>query len=207
MKHKMHIQFATHIYQASALKPTSKLTQALIHDVERIFERDRKGHLWSQKAYNNGYTSYGSLDQLHLMSDSFRNLSKIIDKHVARFIKELKFEASFNQFFLSRLWINIMPQNCYHAWHIHPLSVISGTFYLQLPKSKSPIRFEDPRLHSFMNRPVVKSAHGTDSNFFVLQPAEGDLILFESWLKHEVPMHHGKEPRISLSFNYDWRPE
>jgi len=203
----IHTKFATQIYQASVLKPTSKLTRDLLHDVEHIFERDHVGHLWSKKAYNNGYTSYGSLDQLHLMTDSFRKLAKILDRHVSQFIKELKFEASFNQFFLSRLWINIMPQNCYHAWHIHPLSVISGTFYLQLPKSNSPIRFEDPRLHSFMNRPVVKAGKKGDTHFFTVHPSEGDLVLFESWLKHEVPMHHDEEPRISLSFNYDWRRE
>jgi len=205
MKHTLHTQFATHIYQAPSLKMNSKLAQDLIFDVECIFEGDKEGHLWSQKGYNNGYTSYGSLDQVHLMADSFRLLSKSLDLHVRKFIKELKFEASPDQFFLSRLWINIMPQNCNHAWHIHPLSVISGTLYLQLPKSNAPIRFEDPRLGFFMNRPQVKSKAESDPNFYTIHPNEGDIVLFESWLKHEVPMHCDEEPRISLSFNYDWR--
>jgi uncharacterized protein (TIGR02466 family) len=207
MKHKIHSQFVTQIYQSPALKMNSKLARELISDVEQIFEGDKAGHQWSKKAYNNGYTSYGSLDQLHMMSDSFRSLSLVINRHVKKYLKDLKFEAKLSQLYMSRLWVNIMPKNCYHAWHIHPLSVISGTLYLQLPKSKAPIRFEDPRLGFFMNRPLVKSQSKQDPNFFVLNPNEGDIILFESWLKHEVPMHFHEEPRISLSFNYDWRRE
>jgi len=120
MKHKIHSQFVTQIYQAPALKMNSKLARELISDVEQIFKGDKAGHEWSKRAYNNGYTSYGSLDQLHLMSDSFKALSQIIDMHVQRYLKDLKFEAKLNQFYMSRLWVNIMPKNCYHAWHIHP---------------------------------------------------------------------------------------
>jgi uncharacterized protein (TIGR02466 family) len=32
----------------------------------------------------------------------------------------------------------------------------------------------------------------------------GQLVMFESWLKHEVPANRGSEERISVSFNYDW---
>jgi uncharacterized protein (TIGR02466 family) len=37
-----------------------------------------------------------------------------------------------------------------------------------------------------------------------LTPKAGDIIMFESWLKHEVPPHHTNDERISVSFNYDW---
>jgi uncharacterized protein (TIGR02466 family) len=33
----------------------------------------------------------------------------------------------------------------------------------------------------------------------------GKLILFESWLRHEVSANQSDEERISISFNYDWR--
>jgi uncharacterized protein (TIGR02466 family) len=207
MKHSIHNQFTTSIYQSPALKPHSPLFLDLLSDAEKIFQGDYEGFLWSKKAYKNGYTSYGSLDQLHYMTASFKALAKILDTHLARYIKDLKFQANPKDFYLSRLWLNVMPKNCYHAWHIHPLSVISGTFYLQLPQSKAPIRFEDPRLGFFMNRPTVKAKKTEDPHFFVLNPHQGDVVLFESWLKHEVPMHGDSEPRISISFNYDWNRE
>jgi uncharacterized protein (TIGR02466 family) len=29
-------------------------------------------------------------------------------------------------------------------------------------------------------------------------------VLFESWLRHEVPMHRCDAERVSVSFNYHW---
>jgi uncharacterized protein (TIGR02466 family) len=43
---------------------------------------------------------------------------------------------------------------------------------------------------------------------FVGVPAkEGDLVLFESWLRHEVPPARFTGERISISFNYAWSPK
>jgi uncharacterized protein (TIGR02466 family) len=36
-----------------------------------------------------------------------------------------------------------------------------------------------------------------------LVPKVGEIILFESWLKHEVPPNRVKGTRISVSFNYE----
>jgi uncharacterized protein (TIGR02466 family) len=36
-------------------------------------------------------------------------------------------------------------------------------------------------------------------------PAEaGKVVLFESWLRHEVAPNPSKRERISISFNYNW---
>jgi uncharacterized protein (TIGR02466 family) len=32
----------------------------------------------------------------------------------------------------------------------------------------------------------------------------GNIILFESWLRHEVTSNRVDAERISISFNYDW---
>jgi uncharacterized protein (TIGR02466 family) len=37
-----------------------------------------------------------------------------------------------------------------------------------------------------------------------LTPKPGEIILFESWMKHEVPPNRTEGERISVSFNYDW---
>jgi uncharacterized protein (TIGR02466 family) len=38
-----------------------------------------------------------------------------------------------------------------------------------------------------------------------VMPAEaGNVVLFESWLRHEVPPNPVKQERISISFNYNW---
>ena len=198
-----HSIFATSIYQTNLLSPRSRLLRDLKEDIDLLMRQDNEGKKWSKQAYPTGYTSYGSYDKLHLLTDSFAKLAKQLEKPVRAYIQHLDWAFPLSSFYLSKLWVNVMPAGCYHAWHIHPLSVISGTFYVQAAPEHSPIRFEDPRLNMFMNRPPTNSKH--DRTFFSIQPSVGQVILFESWLKHEVPMHFHKEPRISLSFNWDWK--
>ena len=38
--------------------------------------------------------------------------------------------------------------------------------------------------------------------FVYFQPVAGDVLLWESWLRHEVPMNLAEDHRISVSFNY-----
>jgi uncharacterized protein (TIGR02466 family) len=99
-----------------------------------------------------------------------------------------------------------MPQGTTHSFHHHPLSVISGTFYLSVPKNSSGIQFEDPRLGLMMAcPPKLAQAPESQQPHFTVQPAAGELVLFESWMKHQVPPNPSKQNRVSVSFNYDWK--
>jgi uncharacterized protein (TIGR02466 family) len=41
-------------------------------------------------------------------------------------------------------------------------------------------------------------------NFIYVSPAVGDVLLWESWLRHEVVMNQSEDERVSVSFNYRW---
>ncbi len=84
-------------------------------------------------------------------------------------------------------------------------SVISGTTYVAMPEGASAIKFEDPRLAMMMAAPGrVKDADEALRQFIYVAPACGDVLLWESWLRHEVPMNMSEDDRISVSFNYGW---
>jgi Putative 2OG-Fe(II) oxygenase len=103
------------------------------------------------------------------------------------------------------LWINILPEGGTHASHIHPHSVISGTTYVAMPEGTSALKLEDPRLPMMMLAPVpLKTAPQELQRFVYVKPAVGEVLLWESWLRHEVPMNMSEEERISVSFNYGW---
>ena len=56
-----------------------------------------------------------------------------------------------------------------------------------------------------MAAPPRLPKHGDENRTFVKYPAEtGKVILFESWLRHEVASNQTDEERISISFNYHW---
>ena len=82
---------------------------------------------------------------------------------------------------------------------------MSGTFYVDVPKGASAIRFEDPRHAMMMAAPPRKaSARLANRPFVSVEPKPGTLLLWESWLRHEVPVNNARRARISLSFNYRW---
>jgi uncharacterized protein (TIGR02466 family) len=107
---------------------------------------------------------------------------------------------------LEDLWINILPQGGVHTSHIHPHSVVSGTTYVAVPEGASAIKFEDPR-HAMMMAapPRLKDAREELRSFIYVAPQPGDVLLWESWLRHEVPMNLAEDERISVSFNYKWK--
>jgi uncharacterized protein (TIGR02466 family) len=192
-----------------ALFPTLVSKESLIGPDQRRFEQDladecrslaasdAAGQRWSARHYLGGYTSYGSLDRLHLVSSLFARLRRRIDPRVKAFARALHYDLAGRMLDMTDCWANVMPAGAVHSLHLHPTSFISGTYYVQVPKGAGALKFEDPRLSKMMAAPPGRA--------FVSLPAKaGDVILFESWLRHEVPPARYAGERISISFNYAW---
>jgi uncharacterized protein (TIGR02466 family) len=194
--------FVTQIYRAEIPRATAR-NRGLMRACLAIAAEDRAGQRWAKEHRYRGYTSYASLDDLPLRAPEFAELIKVIDGHVARFARQLDFDLGRRRLRLNSVWINVMASGGVHAGHIHPHSAISGTYYVDLPKGASPIRFEDPRLPLTMSAPPKKaSARLCNRPFVTLEPKPGTLLLWESWLRHEVLQNQSRGNRISVSFNY-----
>lgn len=205
---KIHQLFPSSVYQSKISLKTPRLDiklKELVDELYKIKSIDKEGQEWSQKNYPGGYTSYSSMNQLHRFSTSFEVLQKQIDKEVKKFAKNLDLDLGSGSLFMTHFWANIMPPGVTHSMHIHPLSVISGSFYVQTPRNCSSIKFEDPRMVNFMASPPRKlDAHPSNQRYISIQPQAGEVVLFESWMRHEVPPNTAKSERISVSFNYEW---
>lgn len=170
-----------------------------------IAEDDEAGQNWCEENDFPGYTSYASLTDLDWRFPIFKDLITALDKHVEAFVQDLDFDLGDKKIKLDSLWINILPYGGVHTAHIHPHSVISGTTYVAMPAGTSAIKFEDPRLATMMAAPSrTKEAREELRSFIYAQPNIGDVLLWESWLRHEVPINMADEDRISISFNYSW---
>ena len=192
--------FATRLYQAplGAVDADELATSCLA-----IAEDDEAGQRWCEENDFPGYTSYASLADLPWRFPIFADVVTALDAHVAAFARELAFDLGDKALKLDSLWINILPEGGIHTGHIHPHSVISGTTYVAMPEGTSAIKFEDPRLPMMMAAPTRTDAAPEDlRSFFYVTPSVGDVLLWESWLRHEVPMNMAEDDRISVSFNY-----
>ena len=198
--------FVTPLYHArlSAQAPGID-AEELARSCYAIAEDDEAGHDWCEANDYPGYTSYASLTDLPWRFPIFADLVKSLDAHVAAFAGDLDWDLDDRPLKLEDIWINILPEGGYHAAHIHPHSVISGTTYVAMPEGTSAIRFEDPRHPLMMAAPPRrKDAREELRTFVKVAPAVGDVLLWESWLRHEVPMNMAEEDRVSVSFNYRW---
>ncbi|MEK6805164.1 MAG: TIGR02466 family protein [Pseudomonadota bacterium] len=192
---KIQSWFPTQIYCAPLGGGVAALNRELLTDTAKIRAADAAGKRWSKTSYPGGYTSYGSLDQLHRMSSTFAELQKRIDRHVRAYSKAQQWNLRGRKLVMTDCWVNVMPKGCAHSFHLHPQSVISGTYYVHTPRGCPGLKFEDPRLSRLMAAPV-RAAH-------ISYPARaGEVILFESWLRHEVPANQASQERVSISFNY-----
>ena len=170
-----------------------------------IAEDDEAGQEWCEREGYPGYTSYASLDDLPWRAPIFGDLEKALDKHVAAFCEALGFDLQGKKLKCNAFWINILPEGGTYSSHIHPHSVISGTTYVAMPVGTSALKLEDPRLAMMMLSPLRKKDAPQELQPFVyVKPEVGELLLWESWLRHEVPMNMSEEERISVSFNYNW---
>jgi uncharacterized protein (TIGR02466 family) len=182
-----------------------RFNRELLEQCYLVKDTDDEGQDWSQEHYVNGYTSYGSITDLHRRYPHFEELRSAIDKHVKKFARHLEMDVQGGHLEMTSCWVNIMPTHTVHSLHLHPLSVISGTYYVSVPKGASSLKFEDPRLSRFMAAPPkLPGAKPRNQIFVTMDPKPGQVALWESWLRHEVPPNRSSGDRVSISFNYDW---
>jgi uncharacterized protein (TIGR02466 family) len=194
--------FVTKLYRAELADDGGRLGADLDAACRSIAADDAAGRRWSRRNGYPGYTSYASLNDLPWRVPAFADLVKAIDRHVAAFAGELDFDLK-GKLKLDSLWINVLDPGGVHTGHIHPHSAVSGTYYVAVPDGAGAIRFEDPRLPLMMAAPPRRRKAREENRLFAtVAPRAGTLLLWESWLRHEVPFNGAQEQRISVSFNY-----
>ena len=197
---RVSLHFATCIGAARPALP-SGVNDDIVAAALSFASDDEAGARWSAENGYPGYTSYGSGIDICAAAPCFRVLKKSLDKEAAAFAEQCGLDLGAGALKLDNIWLNVLRRDGFHSGHIHPHSVISGTYYAQVPKNASAIRFEDPRLPMMMAAPPRREGFEA---FHYVQPEAGVALFWESWLRHEVVRNTSKAPRISVSFNYGW---
>lgn len=194
--------FPTQIFRADKAVPDT-LNAALEVASLDLAQNDEAGNRWCEKHGYAGYTSFGSFANLGDQHPDFKKLVKLLDRHALNYAKALHWDIGKRKPVCDSLWVNVLPEGGSHTGHIHTNSVISGTYYVKVPKGAGPLVYEDPRLGFKMAAPPLKKDAPLAMRSHVsITPEEKSLLLWESWLRHEVPMNRAVGERISVSFNY-----
>jgi uncharacterized protein (TIGR02466 family) len=192
--------FVTQLYESEIAD--GALLSDLAHSIRTLAKEDEAGINWSCQHNYSGYTSYASLNDLPRRDPAFADLAKLLTKHASVFAKDCAFELT-RKPRLDSLWVNLLRGPGHHTAHIHPHSIISGTLYVEVPTGSGAIRFEDPRLPMMMAAPTRSPQAAEEVQPFVtVEPRPGLLLLWESWLRHEVLPGSARGQRLSISFNF-----
>lgn len=199
----MQLVFPTYIHRG-ILKGAARLNRELTTEIAQIEKIDDHGRRWSREHYEHGYSSYSSMTRLNQTSPTFNELEQKLWPEVKALVKKLNWDMNGRSLAMTTCWVNSMGRGTHHTMHTHPMCVLSGVYYVNLPPNSSPFKIEDPRLGLMMASPPRKrTAPAAEQNYLKIQPKPGEFILFESYMRHEVPPHRGKERRLSVSFNFE----
>lgn len=130
-------------------------------------------------------------------------LKKLCKEHLDIYIKNVvQYD---HEFYITHVWGTKTEQHGYHHPHSHANSLFSGVIYLKVPGNSSKITL----LHrscireGFSNFLGFKtSQYNTfNSETWTFDVKEGDIIIFPSWLTHEVSVHQHPGTRYVIGFN------
>ena len=132
------------------------------------------------------------------LDDLFSN----IKKHSNDFVKSIGVKNSLN---ICEIWFNINKYKDLNLVHNHPNCILSGVYYVQVPKNSGDIKFLNPNAETSKfdwNYKNIEIFNSYTSSAWSMPSNESMLYLFPSWLNHWVePNLNKKEKRVSISFN------
>ena len=102
---------------------------------------------------------------------------------------------------INNMWAIINTGGSANLRHQHGNSTISGAYYVRAPKDSGDIVFYDPRPAPVYSHPNAVSPNLLNAQVNSVNPREGILVLFPSYLDHSVNENKSKEERIVISFN------
>jgi uncharacterized protein (TIGR02466 family) len=103
---------------------------------------------------------------------------------------------------LTSAWLNVNDsRQSMNIEHIHS-DVFSGVFYLNTPEESGKLIIKNPAINSMWDGLSLtdKKNQFTSENIHI-EPVEGNILLFPSYLPHSVSTNNHDEERVSISFN------
>ena len=101
------------------------------------------------------------------------------------------------------MWAIINKKNSYNVRHNHQNCYLSSAYYIKKPENSGDITFYDPKEAKTYRFPEVEKHTNYSAQSITIKPEEGDLLIFPSYLYHEVGTNLSDEERVVVSFNID----
>ena len=101
------------------------------------------------------------------------------------------------------MWAIINKKNSFNVMHNHQNCYLSASYYVRKPEDSGDITFFDPKEAKTYRFPKIEKYTEYSTEIVTIEPEEGDLLIFPSYLYHAVGENLSDDSRVVLSFNVD----
>jgi len=120
-----------------------------------------------------------------------------INQHVVKFAEESGILLNP----IVKYWIQNYTDNDHHQLHSHSKNDISGVYYVQADENSGAIVFNNPNPYIIGYNSFIDVKTEIDQRCLEVKPQSGLLILFPSYLVHQV-LPSQNSARTVIAFNY-----
>ena len=170
-------------------------TSTIEEDLKDVFNSIKK--LKYISANNNGTYTSETRDVL----SKFPSLKKALLDEFNHY-KDTCLHYEDTDFFITTSWVTKCTPNSSSHRHNHQNALYSGVLYFQEGENFAGIRFSNENLipqQILLRKPTEWNL--LNSSSWVIKPAPNEVVIFPSYLFHEVTFHGASEDRYSLAFN------
>lgn len=143
-----------------------------------------------------GYQSPKFLHSKEELAPLFNYISTLAN-HAA---EDLNFAE--RNIFITSSWVNYNDsRQAMNSQHIHG-DVFSGVFYLKVPEGSGKLSIVNPGINMmWMGFDLTTEKNQFTAESVKIEPEEGQILLWPSYLPHSVETNDHDDERISISFN------
>ncbi|NNE04205.1 MAG: hypothetical protein HKN15_00580 [Xanthomonadales bacterium] len=172
----------------------------LMPKIARVVLAKEKAEKGMNRSNKGGWHSEDTL--LNWKELEFADLADTFRSSVAHMIASTSGFAKFNVDLTMSAWANVNRAGAFNSPHIHPNNHWSGVLYVQAPNLEDDpfekagnIEIQDPR------GPINMVRSPGQKDALSIEPKQGMILIFPSWLLHCVNSFSKDVVRISIAFN------
>ena len=103
--------------------------------------------------------------------------------------------------YVKESWVNVSGKSSFHREHVHG-EVLSGVFYIKTPLESGRLNFVNTGMNKMWGvNHLIREKNNFTADGMSVDPVEGFLFMWPSYLPHSVDPNQHDEERISISFN------
>jgi uncharacterized protein (TIGR02466 family) len=198
------------IYQFFPTMIAKESHPEFLEDSRKLFEKHkdffeivREGYLTTLSRYESQWWNETSVD---IINDELNSpLVQTILVDCEKYLTGIGFFTDQVELYIKSMWMNKTVNDGKVDPHTHGGAIVSGCYYIDVPKNAPPIDFGNPlNVHRYAKLPIREQNPLISSSVSIF-PTSGDLLMWHSFVEHSVTPTQCYDERTVIAFDISAR--